>query len=262
MDKRMFFDAVRDSLFQGRLTSKQVEGMDFLLDEILHRKMPVPWAAYGLATTFHETAQTMQPIREIGRGRGKRYGRAVSEHGGQVAYGRGYVQLTWASNYATADRELKMGGRLIRDYDLALKPSVAAAILFTGMEQGWFTGKKLADYLPSNKPGDYVSARMIVNGLDRAELIADYARRFEAALRAAGYAQQVTHAAPPEPQQQPETTDMMISWDKVSGLIRHVLTFGGGWLVASGAMDEPTMTSAVAAVMTLLGIVWSWMAKK
>lgn len=53
-----------------------------------------------------------------------------------------------------------------------------------GMEAGRFTGKKLSDYLP----GDYVNARRIINGTDKAEQIAGYARQFEAALKAGGWA--------------------------------------------------------------------------
>lgn len=46
----------------------------------------------------------------------------------------------------------------------------------------------------------------------------------------------------------------------ILGLVRHLLTFGGGWVVAQGWVDEATMTEAVGAVMTLAGIVWSAMA--
>ena len=47
---------------------------------------------------------------------------------------------------------------------------------------GDFTGKKLSDYI---KPGsvDYVNARRIVNGTDCAEQIADYASKYEDALK-------------------------------------------------------------------------------
>lgn len=45
-----------------------------------------------------------------------------------------------------------------------------------GCTEGWFTGKKLADY------SDYVNMRRVVNGTDRAEMIAGYAETFEAAL--------------------------------------------------------------------------------
>jgi hypothetical protein len=136
-----------------------------------------------LATAFHETDRTMQPIREYGRGRGKRYGKP-GPHGGQAGYGRGYVQLTWPDNYARADRELQLGGALIANYDLAMDAGIAYRILSRGMLEGWFTGKRLADYIQGSRC-DYLNARRIVNGTDRAATIAGYARAFEAILSAA-----------------------------------------------------------------------------
>jgi hypothetical protein len=50
-----------------------------------------------------------------------------------------------------------------------------------GMFEGWFTGKKLEDYIFGNTC-DYVGARKIVNGTDRAETIAGYAEKFQSAL--------------------------------------------------------------------------------
>lgn len=59
------------------------------------------------------------------------------------------------------------------DRDIALK------VLRVGCCEGWFTGKKLSDYLP----GDYVNARRVVNGTDRSVKIAEYAKTFETAIR-------------------------------------------------------------------------------
>ena len=67
------------------------------------------------------------------------------------------------------------------DAALALQADVAARIMFTGMAEGWFTGKKLGDYMANGK-ADYVNARRIINGTDRAGQISGYARVFEAAL--------------------------------------------------------------------------------
>lgn len=41
--------------------------------------------------------------------------------------------------------------------------------------------------------------------------------------------------------------------EAIIGLIRHVLTFGGGFAIAKGWVDEPTLTAAVGAVVTLVG---------
>ena len=65
--------------------------------------------------------------------------------------------------------------------DLALVPKHAADILVLGCTEGWFTGKKLSDYL-NNMASGYREARKVVNGLDDADLIASYARLFQQAL--------------------------------------------------------------------------------
>lgn len=43
----------------------------------------------------------------------------------------------------------------------------------------------------------------------------------------------------------------------VIGLIRHVATFGGGFGVSAGVATSDEITTAVSAVVTLAGIVWS-----
>ena len=58
----------------------------------------------------------------------------------------------------------------------------ATNILLLGMKDGWFTGRKLSDYINQSKK-DYLNARRIINGMDKASLIAGYAETFEKALR-------------------------------------------------------------------------------
>lgn len=180
IDRAVFFDHVRHGPFPGKLAQAQVVGTGTILDEAERRGMiDDRWLAYMLATAYHETAHTMQPIEEYGHGKGHPYGKPVNGH---VYYGRGYVQLTWDYNYK------KMGDLL--DIDLvnhperALEPAVAAGVMFEGMERGSFTGKKLGDFF-NGRLTDYVNARTIINGHDRAEQIAGYARLFHAALTAA-----------------------------------------------------------------------------
>jgi hypothetical protein len=208
MDRAEFFAAVRLSLFGGRLSAAQVQGIEAILDEAVKRAIRLEWLAYILATAFHETAQTMQPIAEYGKGKGKKYG--VKGKYGQVPYGRGFVQLTWDENYEKADKELGLNGALLKNFDLALQLDIATAILFAGMEEGWFTGKKLSDYI-HDAVVDYVNSRRIVNGTDRATMIATYAREFEVALEAAGYAAEPASPgaepapAPPKPVPAPQS---------------------------------------------------------
>ena len=41
------------------------------------------------------------------------------------------------------------------------------------------------------------------------------------------------------------------------GIIRHILTFAGGWIVAQGWLNEAELVEVIGAVMTLVGLVWS-----
>jgi predicted chitinase len=93
---------------------------------------------------------------------------------GKRFMGRGYVQITGRRNYQKAS--LLTGRDLIATPDLALDPAIAAKIIVHGMVNGWFTGKKLGSQT-------YTEMRRIVNGMDKAELIAGYAERFEKALK-------------------------------------------------------------------------------
>ncbi|MES3152936.1 hypothetical protein [Sphingomonas faeni] len=183
-----FFAAIRP-LF-GTMSTAQVEGIEAKLGAFAAQASPLAFAAYGLATSFHETAQKMQPVPEIGRGRGKAYGKP-GKHGGQIAYGRGDVQLTWDYNYQRADEELGLKGALTSNYDRAMETEISAQIMVLGMTEGWFTGKRFASYLPATgraTVAQFTSARRIINGIDRAEKVAGYAMSFQAALIAGSWA--------------------------------------------------------------------------
>jgi hypothetical protein len=202
----------------------------------------VRWAAYMLATTMWETTSptwierpvlnkkglavvgkngqpvivkqrkwqiTMEPVSEIGGGKGRRYHEPVkiaklidgsvrvTEHDGdqflvkptgaivpinkgarmgatdgakaakiynddegveQVFFGRGYVQLTWWSNYVSAGVAIGRGFDLLTDPDLVKSPEVAFQILAIGMKTGgiYANGHSLDDYI-SGKKCDYVN---------------------------------------------------------------------------------------------------------
>jgi hypothetical protein len=45
------------------------------------------------------------------------------------------------------------------------------------------------------------------------------------------------------------------------GILRHVLTFIGGILLAKGLVDESLLTDMIASVMVLVGGTWSVLAK-
>ena len=182
-----FFDSVRFYLDGNQsLTQDQVDGLTALLD--YYDMVGIEGAgdyedryfAYILATTWHETAFTCQPIAEYGKGSGKPYGTPAGPYN-QVYYGRGYVQLTWYDNYVAQDKKLGLDSELVQSPDLALDPKIATQILFGGMRDGDFTGKQLSDYFTETLT-DWYNARRIVNATDQATTIAGYAEKFMNAL--------------------------------------------------------------------------------
>lgn len=53
-----------------------------------------------------------------------------------------------------------------------------------------------------------------------------------------------------------------MNWEMIQGVVRHLLTFGGGFLVTNGSLGQSDMEAGVGAVITLVGIVWSVFNKK
>jgi predicted chitinase len=180
-DRKAFFDAVRRDPFGGSLTQGQVNGMNFLLDtweRHFAKQNPndgTMWLSYALATTYHESAATMRPIEEYGKGAGHSYGEPTGPYG-QCYYGRGHVQLTWEENYIKGQDQLKPYGvnaPLHREPELMLNDETSSLVLYDGMIDGWYTGVGLPKFFDASKRlEDPVNARKIVNGLDHAEEIA------------------------------------------------------------------------------------------
>lgn len=188
-----FFAALRTGLLGPTLSPNEVCGCNAILTAC--QGWPTSWTAYALATAYHETAHTMQPVKEYG---GDAYFRRMydpeglrpdvaktlgnTQPGDGVTFcGRGYVQLTGRANYVRCG--------LADDPDQALDPDTAAQILEQGMRQGTFSGRKLGDFLPLSGQVTralYVAARWVINRQDRADLIADYALKFQDALIAGG----------------------------------------------------------------------------
>jgi hypothetical protein len=55
---------------------------------------------------------------------------------------------------------------------------------------------------------------------------------------------------------------MKLTQEQVSGLVRHALTFVGGILVMKGLIDESAWTEVSGALLTLIGGIWSFVAKR
>lgn len=195
MTSPAFFAGVRP-LFGGSLSQSQVDHLNTIL---------AAWDKYGdgnprnlayiLATAKHET-MAFQYLKEI-------WGPTAAQKGyegrddlgntvkgdGKRFMGRGYVQITGRRNYA--DWSKRIGIDLLTNPTKASEPEIAARILVQGMMLGTFTGKKLNDF-----PSDFVSSRAIVNGKDRATLIAGYAYSFLEAIEKATPLERPAPASP------------------------------------------------------------------
>lgn len=197
-DRSKFFQGYTQAF--GGLNHSQRAGLDALLTaaEADPNITDVRWLAYMLATVKRECGDTWRPIPEYGRGKGRPYGKPVTVTDPQgrkhtnVYYGRGFVQLTGVGNYKSMGQIFK--NRLLYNPDLALQPALAYKIMSLGMRQGTFTSKKLSDYIHGAKT-DYLHARQIINGMDRAELIAGYAVKLERILRRSAVARPPVHRA-------------------------------------------------------------------
>lgn len=194
INRKAFFDAYRQAW--GPLMQTQIMGLGLLLNalELDATVVDIRHVAYMLATVKHECADTWQPIVERGSPGyfamyepGTRRGDALGNlHPGDGARykGRGYVQITGLDNYTRISLAIGIADTLRLYPDQALDPAIAYRIMSVGMRDGLFTGARLGKYINSTRC-DYLQARRIINGMDRAELIAGYAVALEGMLRAA-----------------------------------------------------------------------------
>lgn len=160
-------------LFQSA-TNSQVSGCNDIIDAFFsHKFTNVKQLAYILATVYHETAKKMQPVKEFG---GTKYLMSKAYY---PYYGRDLVQTTWKANYEKVKKFT--GVDVVANPDLIGQMPLAATVAVIFMSKGWYTGKKISDYI-NNDITSYLNARRIINGTDKAELIAGYAVKFEKCL--------------------------------------------------------------------------------
>jgi hypothetical protein len=205
-DPIRFFEGFKKR-FDDTLDQSQVDGINFLLEHFENEPLwnSIPRLSYAWATIFHETAGSMQPVEEayyIGEKYGVKRMREIQKGFRYYPFfGRGFVQLTWETrripNYSKATREIKKQrpeivkefeaktGQtfdLVKNPDQAKDPIIAFAVMSLGMFQGWFTGAKISTFIDNSK-ADYVNARTVINGHDKAGQIATHAKNFEKILR-------------------------------------------------------------------------------
>ena len=135
-------------------------------------------SAAGIITNLTKKAK-------MGTTDGGKAAKVYDDDGGdeQAYYGRGYVQLTWWSNYAKAGVALGRGLSLLLDPELVKDPQVAYELMAHGMRTGFgfANGHKFTNYF-SGKSRNYKGARAMVNGNSHDAEIAEVAKKFEKIL--------------------------------------------------------------------------------
>ena len=209
MNRKVFFNSVRHSVFGGALTQPQVDGIEAILASCArHNVTGVHHISNILAQVYIETGGYMLPIKEtvFPSHTNKnpsdatvitRLNRAFAK--GQLTwvtkpywrtgwFGRGPIQITHESNYLKMEKRL--GVPLTKNPNLALEPNIGADIAVVGMSEGLFTGKKLSDF---NFPTALDASskqhpRRIVNGPDgKDDDVAKIHRQCAQAFKSAGY---------------------------------------------------------------------------
>jgi len=130
---KTFYDTIRNQLFNHSMLGSQVSGIQAIYDAcIAYGITDIHQIAYILATAYHETAKTMQPIREYGghdyfmqrydiSGKNptlaKQLGNTIIGDGATYC-GRGYVMITGRANYQKFSNILKID--FVKDPDYAM----------------------------------------------------------------------------------------------------------------------------------------------
>lgn len=190
IDKASFFTKIKANGLFKTLNQNQVDSFNALFDECEKQGVTdIRQIAYIFATVYHEVNKTMMPIEEYGKGKNRTYGHKVKYSGkpyvepDKIYYGRGHTQNTWYEIYEKLTKVNPNGWDFLNKPELLLQlqPSIWATVY--AMRTGLYTGKKLSWYIGGSEC-DFMNARRIINGTDKAEMIMGYANKFLAALQA------------------------------------------------------------------------------
>jgi peptidoglycan hydrolase-like protein with peptidoglycan-binding domain len=220
MDDNVLIQTAKKTIFGGKLTQAQIDGIHEIVDGWDMYGYGLDTAlAYILATPTWETGKRMVPVRETFATSSKQ---AISRldtafKKGQMKwvktpywrtgfFGRGLVQITHEANYAGPLRDAVLkefpGCDIHADPELALRSDIAVFILIDGVTRGVtlkpdFTAYALEDFI-NEKKTDYNNARKTVNPGEKDSYvpIGDLARKWEDAIRAAREADGETFRGP------------------------------------------------------------------
>lgn len=184
INRQKTYENIKSQFGLRSLSQKQVDGFEAIFDEWELRKLTdLRFLYYILATIWHEVGGTMQPIEEIGKGKGLRYGKRVWFDNRiytdipHIFYGRGHTQNTWRDIYKKLSQANTKGWDFENNPNLLLTMECSIWATFHAMLTGLYTGRKLSHYF-NNLSTNPIGARKIINGTDKAKKIAEYWRKF------------------------------------------------------------------------------------
>lgn len=184
INRQKTYENIKREFGLKSISQKQVDGFEAIFNEWELRKLTdLHWLYYILSTIWHEVGGTMQPIEEIGKGKGLRYGKRVWFDGRiytdipHIFYGRGLTQNTWRDIYLKLTKANIKGWDFVNHPELLLTMECSVWATFHAMTTGLYTGRKLIHYFNDNIT-DAIGARKIINGKDKAEKIAEYWGKF------------------------------------------------------------------------------------
>lgn len=182
IDRNIFIDGIKNELFEGKLSERQLESINLILDECESQGVgELRQIAFIFATAYHFTynpfkldQQRLTPAIERGASftlKGASY---------YPYFSRGYCTIRGKHLYRSECE--RTGHALLYDPDLLLTPSIASNSIVYGMKNGIYFGRRLDQFI-SGKMADYNKASRIVGDIKNRFLVSKSAVRFEYWLR-------------------------------------------------------------------------------